>query len=102
LLLGVESRRMANRKELEATPSPGLANSCGQISENASLDSATRDEALNLAIEWVRLQMPSYPDLFEQRKIERALLKSRMVDFLRNVLEGWPRTGPYARKINAK
>ena len=88
---------MANREELENS-SPGLAKWCGQISENASLDSATRDEAMNLAIEWVRLQMPSYPDLLAQRKIERAALKSRMVDFLRNVLEDWPRTGPTHEK----
>jgi hypothetical protein len=75
---------MPTKEELQATPAPLLAGRCRKISEDASLDSAMRDEAHNLVIEWTRFQKPPNPDLKEQRKIEaeQAAQKSRMVDFL--------------------
>jgi hypothetical protein len=76
---------MRIRDTLEQLGLTQLAVCCRKVSESPSLDSATREEALELQNEWASLgRATSARSIKEQQELraEEEALKSRMIDFL--------------------
>ena len=77
------------KQQLESMDDVHLAVMCGRVADTPpAYPQPITDKARELKAEWAKLQTPPEPDYEKQQAIEarRAHLKTRMADFLANVL----------------